>query len=121
MRLPRPEEMAPRDEIPSGNVVEQEAYCRKTCCGGDYTIVLGFSSEPLPYNGVRLTLDLIESRSRLLIFETHCIETENLTVASSLRERVKNSVERERILRFTAAISTRGETFNLIPGFDTWD
>ena len=78
---------------------------------------MDLSSELLPYNGVRLTLDLIDSRSRLLIAETHCIETENLTVANCLRERVKNSVERECVLRFTADMSTHGEIFNLIPGF----
>jgi hypothetical protein len=66
-------------------------------------IVLGPIFEPLPYSGVRLTLDLNESRSRLLISETHWIETENLTVVNSLRERVKHSVEREQVLRFEGA------------------
>lgn len=67
MRLTRPKEMAPREEIPSGNAVEREA---ERLAMEETTRCFLDLQNSMPYNGVRVTLNLIESRSRLFITET---------------------------------------------------
>jgi hypothetical protein len=70
-------------------------------------LLLDLSSEPLPYNGVRLTLDLIESRS-------YFRDPENLTVATSLQRELR-TLSNENV--FSVLLPIYQETFNLIPGF----
>ena len=68
-------------------------------------LFLDFSSEPLPYNGVRLTLDLIDSRSRLLISET-----ENLIAL----ERIFSLSPAHPLARRLVEQANRGDILNLI-------
>ncbi|KAN0084870.1 hypothetical protein V8E54_001337 [Elaphomyces granulatus] len=98
--------MAPSMRYRLGMLLSKKPTVEKPAVEETTRLFLDLSLEPFPYNGVRLTLDLIQSRLRLLISETHWIETENLTMANSFRERVKHSVEREQVLRFIADMST---------------
>ena len=78
MRLPRPNEMAPREEIPSGNAVEQEA-CRAACYGGDYPMLLRPSFKTLLYAVQRSTSDFKPHRVEVeTVYYRDCAETENL-------------------------------------------